>query len=204
MRSAAQHFERVAGDYARLRHLWPLGMLRRQEQRALRALVRVQPGERVLDAGCGDGETLAWLTAQRVQPVGVDVALGMAAHCRRRGFLVAVQDMECLGMRPCFDWVLCVGALEFTADPGHAIRSLASCLRPRGKLALLFPRRNWLTILYAAYHRAHGVRIRLFTCEDVSALMIHAGLRPQPGWRDGWASTVAVAERTDGPVEPQT
>jgi len=192
---AARHFERAAGGYGRFRNLGPLGWLRREEQRALHDLADVRPGERVLDAGCGDGETMAWLRSRGAEPFGVDVALSMAETCRRRGFLVCVQDMERLGVRPVFDWAMCIGSLEFTERPAEALAALAASVRAGGKVALLFPRRTVFGRLYALYHRAHGVSIQLFTRADIAAYFRAAGLRGPSEWRDCALSTVCVAER---------
>jgi 2-polyprenyl-3-methyl-5-hydroxy-6-metoxy-1,4-benzoquinol methylase len=190
-----QHFTGVAARYTQLRARWPLGALRRQEEAAVRALVQPQPGERVLDVGCGDGETLSWLAARGARAVGIDVVYPMAARCRRRGYLVAVQDMEQLGVRARFDWVLCIGSLEFTTRPMQVIANLGARLRPCGRFVLLFPRRGGLATLYAAYHRTHGVRIRSFSSDEIHGYLKAAGLQPLAGWRECWLSTIALATR---------
>ena len=190
-----RHFERVALDYPHLRERWPLGRWRRHEEHAVAALAQIAPGERVLDVGCGDGVTLTWLARVGARAVGVDVTRPMAAHCRRRGFDVCVQDMERLGFRACFDWVLCIGAMEFTAQPVLAVQSFATCLRPSGRLALLFPRRNLLGGLYAAYHRTHGIRARRFSREEITGLLRVVGLEVE-AWRDCALSSVCRARQT--------
>lgn len=194
--AARRHFAGVAAQYADLRARWPLGAVRAAEQRALHALVDVQPGERVLDAGCGDGATLAWLRARGARPVGVDAVWAMADRARHSGAPTVVQDMEALGLRAPFDWVLCVGALEFTADPRRAIAELAACVRSGGRLALLVPRRTALGRLYAAYHRRNGLRIHLFSHADVAAHLAAAGFALAAPWRDCLLSSVCVAQRS--------
>jgi SAM-dependent methyltransferase len=198
VRSAVRHFEAAAARYDALRNGGMLGTLRRRELAALRQLAPVRAGERVLDAGCGDGELLAWLAARGARAVGVDAARGMAAACRRRGLAVAVQDMEQLGVRPAFDWTLCIGSLEFAADPRRAVAELAATLRPGGRFVLLYPRREPLGLLYAAYHRLHGVRVTLFSRAEIGALFRAAGLSGPRGWRDCALSTLCVAERPEG------
>jgi SAM-dependent methyltransferase len=197
--NVVQHFSQAAAGYTRLRGTWPLGAVRRQEQQAVEALARIRPGDWVLDAGCGDGETLAWVQALGAHAVGVDCSFAMAAASRRRGHRVCVQDMDALGLRACFDWVLCVGALEFTADPARAVRNLAGCLRRGGHLLLLFPRRGVWGALYQAYHRRHGVPVRLFSRDDIRSLLSLTELRAGEPWRDCWLSTVVAATRvSDG------
>jgi SAM-dependent methyltransferase len=198
--AAARHFAGVAGAYGALRGRWPLGALRAREQAAVRALMRVAPGERVLDAGCGDGEILAWLRACGARPVGVDLVWPMARLASGRGTPVAVQDLEALGVRPVFDWALCIGAIEFAADPRRAVGQLAASVRGGGRVGLLFPRRGAMTRLYAAYHRRHGVPIRVFSRDEMAGHLAAAGLVPEADWRDCLLSTVCVARRPACPA----
>jgi SAM-dependent methyltransferase len=193
--AARDHFERAGPSYTRRRHTWPLGALRAGEQRAVQALARVEPGAAVLDVGCGDGEILAWLGAVGARAVGIDAARSMARRCARRGLRVCVQDMEHLGFRGGFDWVFCIGSLEFVPHPQVALQGFADSLRAGGRLALLFPRRNWLGVLYAAYHRSHGVRIHRFSQRQMATLLAAAGLEPRC-WERCALSTACVAERT--------
>jgi len=190
--AAVRHFERAAAGYTDRRARWPLGVLRGQEQRALRSLVRIDAGAWVLDAGCGDGETLAWLAECGAHGVGVDLAWPMTLRCRGRGFLVCVQDIETIAFAPRFDWVLCVGSLEFVTEPARALAAMAACLRPGGRLALLFPRRGCIGALYAAYHRTHAVRARLFSAREVVTMCAAAGLEPE-AWQHGTLSSLCVA-----------
>lgn len=195
--AARRHFAQVAGAYTAFRARWPLGALRDQEQRAVRALVAVTPGQRALDVGCGDGATAAWLQACGARAVGADAVWEMAALTRRRGVPTVVQDMEALGFRACFDWVLCIGALEFAESPGAAVAALARCLRPGGRLVLLFPKASLLARAYAAYHRAHGLPIHLFRRDEMLAHLRAAGLVIDADWRECVLSTVCRARRRE-------
>jgi SAM-dependent methyltransferase len=190
-----RHFERTAAGYGGFRSSGLLGALRREELQAVRELAPVQRGERVLDAGCGDGAVLEWLRAGGARAVGVDATPAMARECRRRRLPVSVQDLERLGVKRGFDWVLCIGALEFTTTPEVAVLNLAAALRPGGRLVLLFPRRGWLGRLYAGYHRAHGVAIRLFTAGEIETQCRAAGLDRPSAWRDCRLSSVGVFRR---------
>jgi SAM-dependent methyltransferase len=193
----ARHFAAVASTYGTLRGRWPLGTVRVREQDAVRALMAVAPGDRVLDAGCGDGEILAWLLARGARPLGVDLVWDMARRARAHGAPVVVQDFAALGVRPVFDWALCIGALEFAPDPVGALRALRQSLRRGGRVGLLFPRRSLLTRLYARYHRRHGVAIRVFSRHEMARHLAAAGLVLEDGWRDCLLSTVCVARRDD-------
>ncbi len=171
-----RHFDRQAAGYETFRRRWPLSVLQEEEETALRHLARIEPEERVLDVGCGAGFTLQWLRERRARAVGVDLSPRMARTCSQAGHVVCVQDMEALGFRAAFDWVLCVGSLEFARRPQRAVESFARCLRPGGSMVLLFPRRGLLGTLYRLYHRSHGVPVQLFTAETITRLFVAAGL----------------------------
>jgi SAM-dependent methyltransferase len=197
--AAARHFERVAPTYTALRGRGPNGLLRRQEQRAVAALAAIAPGARVLDAGCGDGETMAWAEGLGARAFGFDLVRSMAGHCRTRGFDVCVQDMESPGFRPVLDWVLCVGSMEFTSDPQRAMHGFSGCLEPGGRLLLLFPRRGLLGHLYRLYHRAHGVPIHVFSHAEISLLLSRAGFQPLR-WRRCVLASVCLARKVGAPA----
>ena len=192
--AARRHFEAAAAGYTRLRGRGINGWMRRQEQRAVAELARLEVGARVLDAGCGDGEILAWATSCGARAFGFDLAAPMALQCRARGLNVCVQDMEEVGFRTAFDWVLCIGSLEFTGAPARAMEELSRSLRRSGRLVLLYPRRSVLARVYARYHRRHGVPIRLFDRAQITELTRGAGLEPR-AWRDCLLSSVCMAEK---------
>jgi SAM-dependent methyltransferase len=115
------------------------------------------------------------LASEKVDAIGIDLSLAMALSCARSGHTTAVQDMESLGLRPVFDWVLCIGALEFVENPLKALGLLSECLAPGGSFVLLYPRRGLLGALYALYHRSHGTRIHTFDEREIRALLVRAG-----------------------------
>ena len=188
--AVARHFGDAASRYSRLRGSGLLGRVRSREQRAVRELTKVNPGATVLDAGCGDGATLEWLRDRRVRAIGIDLTWPMTRICAMRGLEVAVQDIEEIGLRPIFDWVLCIGSLEFVSNPARALKNLAACLAPTGTLVLLYPRKGPLGTLYSLYHRTHGTRIHLFNTDDISELFSGVGLEPPRTRRDCLLSSV--------------
>jgi SAM-dependent methyltransferase len=188
--AVVRHFADAASRYSKLRGSGPLGWVRSREQTAVQEFVDVRPGAAVLDAGCGDGATLEWLRDRGARAIGIDLTWPMTRICAERGFEVAVQDIEEIGLQPIFDWVLCIGSLEFVPSPSRALVNLAACLAPGGTLVLLYPRKGPLGSLYALYHRTHGTRIHLFGNDDISKLFSGAGLEPPRSRRDCLLSSV--------------
>jgi SAM-dependent methyltransferase len=192
---AARHFGAAAEGYTKFRGRGLLGWIRRREQQAVGELCPAAAGALALDAGCGDGETLTWLAGRGAHAMGVDLSLPMAAGCAGRGHAVSVQDMNSLAFGPVFDWVLCIGSLEFVAHPQHALTELAQCLKPDGRLVLLYPRRGLLGALYTMYHRSHGTRIHTFRRPYISRMLADSGLQEPAGWRRCVLADVCVSRR---------
>jgi hypothetical protein len=91
--AAVRHFERASVGYAGFRNAAALGWMRRREQEAFRSLAALRPVDLVLDAGCGDGETLCWIAARGAQGVGVDAAFGLAG-ARLGGLAVRLAGLR--------------------------------------------------------------------------------------------------------------
>jgi arsenite methyltransferase len=122
---------------------------RTRDVRRRRALVGealgAEPGERVLDLGCGPGFYVAELL-ERVGPsgsvVGVDASREMLAAARercaghsnvdfRQGNATALPVDAAT-----FDRALCVQVLEYVADAPAALAELHRALRPGGRLVV--------------------------------------------------------------------
>jgi SAM-dependent methyltransferase len=115
--------------------LAPLG------RRALAALAP-QPGESVLDIGCGGGETALDL-ARAVAPdgtvVGIDLSAAVLAFAQRaaKGRVRFIQaDAQVFPFEPAsFDAAFSRFGVMFFADPTAAFINIRRSLRPNGRLA---------------------------------------------------------------------
>ncbi|MET8002178.1 class I SAM-dependent methyltransferase [Nonomuraea glycinis] len=109
--------------------------------------LRPEPGERILDVGCGCGGTTAELAAAAGPggaAVGVDLAESMVAAARRRfprdrhpGLRFVTADIETVDAVPGapFDAVFSRMALMLAADPVAGCATIRRSLRPGGRLA---------------------------------------------------------------------
>lgn len=115
--------------------------------RRLLEAARIAPGERVLDVGCGSGETTR-AAARQATPAtatGLDLSAALVALARQRSSeeqvanVVFVQaDAEVHPLQPAtFDVVISHFGSMFFGRPEVAFSNLARALRPGGRLALM-------------------------------------------------------------------
>jgi SAM-dependent methyltransferase len=145
MNSAPATFGRLgdtpARDYSLKLRLF--NAMAEPELRAAIAALRLGPGMRALDAGCGTGETLGWLAAA-VAPgglaVGVDLSrghLGVARLTLSPGTPLLQADLLRTPLRAAsFDLVWSANTVHHLLDPTLGARTLAALLRPGGRLVL--------------------------------------------------------------------
>ncbi|BBC28773.1 Methyltransferase [Streptomyces graminofaciens] len=108
--------------------------------------LRMRPGQRLVDAGCGTGGIGLWLArALNARLEGIDISpVALARATRRRSrfvpadraaFHVASIDATGLPDRHAHG-IICIDALSFTQDRGKAVRELGRILAPGGRLTL--------------------------------------------------------------------
>lgn len=117
------------------------------EIRNLIERTELQPGSRVLDAGCGAGLTSGWFK-QQVGPNGLVIGCDLSTpHLRAaRNLNAAIEDslafLQCDISRPpfrdeSFDLIWCANTINHLGDPVSGVRQLAATLRPGGQIALV-------------------------------------------------------------------
>lgn len=114
--------------------------------RVLADRVRIQPGERVLDAGCGIGGSSLWLATERgAEVVGITLAARQAAmaqtHALQRGLADHVRfEVADFTATPfpdaTFDIVWAVESLCHAPEKSAFYREAARLLRPGGRVVV--------------------------------------------------------------------
>ncbi|HSQ95034.1 MAG TPA: class I SAM-dependent methyltransferase [Croceibacterium sp.] len=136
-----------------------------------------QPGERILDAGCGTGAALASLHARADCKVyGIDRSETMITAARHRlgaAATLAQGDIESLSQhswRP-FDAVLALNVLYFADPRGAMIAALRESLRHGGRLVAYVTHRHAME----RWRFAHAGLHRLYDANEFEDALVEGG-----------------------------
>ncbi len=101
-------------------------------------LLSLQPGERILDLGCGDGVLTRKLVERGCTVVGVDSSADMIAAAKSLGLNVQVIDGQTLPFINEFDAVFSNAALHWMKNSEHVIAGISRALKPGGRFVAEF------------------------------------------------------------------
>lgn len=165
---------------------------------ALRRVLAPLAGQRVLDAGCGDGQVLASF-ARESDLHGIDFSPAMAARAARRGLVPVCGDLTRLPFRDAsFDVVMCAEALTCLPRPADAVPGLAALVRPGGRLAISgLNRRSLLRHVVRTIGKLRGsFEPALLDPNALAALLVRAGYDVEPVWWVGYLPELVVQPRS--------
>src|SRR3954454_10998135 len=92
-----------------------------------------QPGERVLDLGCGDGTLTAQIAAAGATVIGIDASAEMVAGAAARGLDARLIDATKLPFDSEFDAVFTNAVLHWIADADGVLAGVRRALKPGGR-----------------------------------------------------------------------
>lgn len=104
---------------------------------ALEWLAGLEPGARVLDVGCFDGNFLSRLPAG-IERFGIEPQASAAAAAEEaHGVSVIADDFAALaGLDEKFEVITCFDVIEHVHEPAELLRTLARALAPGGRLVV--------------------------------------------------------------------
>lgn len=96
-------------------------------------LLAPQPGERILDLGCGDGALTAKIAASGAAVVGIDPSAAFVAATRSRGLEAKMMEAEALAFESEFDGVFSNAALHWVRGQDEMLSGVHRALKPGGR-----------------------------------------------------------------------
>jgi ubiquinone/menaquinone biosynthesis C-methylase UbiE len=177
----------------------PIGKAVRQvEGELLLELLRPEPGEFLLDAGCGTGIFTLDLLSLGSRVVGLDISLPMLIRAGQKSWpqpfpRIAGDLLDLPFPGSVFDKSVSVTALEFIAEGGRAIAELFRVTKPGGRIvvATLNSRSPWASrreaearkgssIFSSAVFRSPAELAALAPVEGVIRTAVHFGKEEDP------------------------
>jgi SAM-dependent methyltransferase len=147
---------------------------------------------RVLEIGCGSGQTLEFLkeTGRCAWAAGVELVHDVAASARTRADVVFEGNIEAIELPippASLDLILCLDVLEHLIDPWGVIHKLDALLKPGGAIIGSIPNVRHIDVIlplilsgrwrYTDSGLLDRTHLRFFTRQSAIALMECSGLR---------------------------
>lgn len=180
-------------------------------------LLDPQPGEHILDLGCGDGVLTRKLLDQGCRVTGVDASPDMIRAARDLGVDAHVVDGQALEFDQSFDAVFTNAALHWMPDSEKVVAGVWRALRPGGRFVGEFGGHGNVATIVDALESAlaaRGVAVPspwYFPREEAYRAVLESGgfvvtmaerherPTPLPGDVTGWLETFAKAYTAELP-----
>lgn len=202
--STRASYDRLSGIYD-----WLAASEQPFRRRAV-AMLAARPGERVLEIGCGTGESLGALGQMGLSTLGVDLSWGMLRRAagkpavRSTARLCAADALQLPVAAQGFDAVLLVFTLELFADPEIPLLlgEIQRVLRPGGRLCAaalaLTAHPGWMARAYIGCHEHYP---QWADCRPIPAraLVEQSGLAVREDWHGSlWGLPVEIVLAVSG------
>jgi ubiquinone/menaquinone biosynthesis C-methylase UbiE len=147
------------------------------------------PGERVLDAGCGDGSILFALKNHfDISIVGADFSeealVNAGKNSVRKGYALESHKADTRNLpfeNISFDKIFSLGVVEHLQNPESAVNELARCLKPGGVLVLMTPNKfsfgridRLIKTFFKIWEFGHQDE---FSPKELSEMVLNSGLQ---------------------------
>lgn len=145
-------------------------------------LLAPQPGEDILDLGCGDGALTERLAQAGARVVGIDPSAEFVAAARARGLDARIGDATALAFSHQFDAAFTNAVLHWIPDHDAMLASVRRALRPGGR--------------FVGEFGGHGCVAAV--CTALRAVMRRRGVEPAMPWNYPTVDAFTARLRANG------
>ena len=152
---------------------------------------------RILEIGCGTGHNLPMLGAfGAVDAIEIDPAARDIASARLGKPVGAAPLPELTGVeRGSYDLIAVLDVVEHIADDIAALKAMAECLKPGGKILITVPAHQWMWSAHDVVNHHH----RRYSKAGLTSVIRAAGLEPRKlGYFNSLLFPLAAAARLAG------
>jgi len=152
---------------------------------------------RILEIGCGTGHNLPMLGAfGTVDAIEIDPAARDIASARLGKPVGAAPLPELTGVeRGSYDLIAVLDVVEHIADDIAALKAMAECLKPGGKILITVPAHQWMWSAHDVVNHHH----RRYSKAGLTSVIRAAGLEPRKlGYFNSLLFPLAAAARLAG------
>lgn len=152
---------------------------------------------RILEIGCGTGHNLPMLGAfGTVDAIEIDPAARDIASARLGKPVGAAPLPELTGVeRGSYDLIAVLDVVEHIADDVAALKAMAKCLKPGGKILITVPAHQWMWSAHDVVNHHH----RRYSKAGLTNVIRAAGLEPRKlGYFNSLLFPLAAAARLAG------
>jgi trans-aconitate methyltransferase len=117
-------------------------------------LLAPEPGELIMDLGCGDGALTEKIAARGARVLGTDASIAQARAANDRGLLVVVVDGHYLCFKRQFDAAFSNAALHWMKQSERVVQGVWQCLKTGGRFVGEFGGEGNVQTIHTALHEA--------------------------------------------------
>jgi trans-aconitate methyltransferase len=117
-------------------------------------LLAPQPGELIMDLGCGEGALTEKIAVRGASVLGTDASIAQARAAKDRGLSIVVVDGHHLCLKPVFGAVFTNAALHWMQQPEKVVHGVWGCLKLGGRFVGEFGGNGNVQTIRSALHQA--------------------------------------------------
>ena len=186
------YFDSKAKHYNTSSESLPWSFLRTMEKKVVLSMIRNIENKTVLEYGAGTGFYSKLLLQENVKSLTVvDSSEKMMKNFSKTTKVTKIINLaETLNLNRKFDFIVCLGMLEFVKDPLRVIKNFNKHSNRKTTIIILVPKKTLFGWAYKLFHLINGNKITLFSQTKIKQLFEKEGWKIEKKAKAGLFSLV--------------